>query len=269
MFDNILADVKNMCVDDYVKLYSDELRKFPYYIFGSSDSIDYDIFIDVDFPITKNHTKNSQIIKELETVLLEQLRFRDKKLNLNLIRIENGIIVDCYKGTIDECNNCLYYTYQYHKQDFPNPIERLVERNIDLKCIRTCRELLSFFTRTERRSEIKSALRGNLVDKLNILTTMKLSSIVDIDIERKKGEKLPDVLKVFCFQLAQCEKLIEGIELFTKHDIVDHYCYFEPFLYRSIYTKEDLDMIDTVAYILFEKIKHRIPNMKTLVEHLN
>lgn len=38
-------------------------------------------------------------------------------MNCNLVVVNDGILVDCFKGTVDELNNAILYTYGLHKQE--------------------------------------------------------------------------------------------------------------------------------------------------------
>ena len=89
-----------------------------YYLFGSENSLDYDILVEYD-SIPKDIDKAHAVCKDFNDKLA--LIYTDKKINCNLITIKDNQIIECHKGTIDELNNCLFYTYGLHKQAFPNP----------------------------------------------------------------------------------------------------------------------------------------------------
>jgi len=99
------------------------------YIYGSEDSTDVDI---------------AYIVDELPS-LQECKKFcsADKNENRNLITINNGIITNCYKGTVDELNNAILDTYKLHEQNTELLINRKVGRDIPLKLIRAIRAMLS------------------------------------------------------------------------------------------------------------------------------
>ena len=130
--------------------------KTPFYIFGSENSTDYDVIVSVD-EIPENIDAAHNICKYWNDKLSEILP--DKPLNCNLGVFKDGKLIDVFKGTVDELINVIYYTYDNHKQFFPNPINEPIERDLDEKILRVARFIISFYSRTELRTQIKSALR--------------------------------------------------------------------------------------------------------------
>lgn len=199
-----------------------------HYVHGSSNSTDIDIIYVFDYlPST-----------------VECKKFCDGKGNKNgnIIVINDGIVIASYKGTIDEVNNSLFRTYPLHKQEFPLLITRTVERDIILKDIRVIRKILSTFTRTQYRTEVKKALRGSWQDKLNLLKNLDYYSI-DLD-NLEKSSKI-DLLKSFAFQIGQALALHNGVELYTKNEIREYFPDLENYIQR----------IDTPINVMVEYIK--------------
>ena len=135
-----------------------------YYFFGSGDSSDYDVLVRVDH-IPANVDAAHDICKSFNQLLAE--KYTDKAINSNLCVIEDGRITRVFKGTCDELTNCLFYTYGLHVQEYACPVVSPVIRDVDEKILRVARFILTFFSRTELRSEIKKALRGDLTEKYN------------------------------------------------------------------------------------------------------
>lgn len=201
-------------------------------IFGSGSSQDYDIMFWVDeLPETIHERK--LLTKTFEDQFTDEYirsqKLKNKPLNGNLAVAKNGTMVDVYKGTIDECNNSCYQTYDLHKQFHPNQITRNIERDVWLKILRTARVLLSFYSRTEIRSEVKKALKGDALDKLEILKGINIIK----QPPSNKNIKLVDIYKTIAFQLGQTNALYFGEELYTKEDIIKNYKELEPFLNRE------------------------------------
>jgi hypothetical protein len=179
-----------------------------YFQIGSEDSLDKDMLYVVDeIPSIAEAKKICDVGEE----------------NRNLIKIEDGIVVDCYKGSPDETNNALWMTYSLHPQDFPLPIERKVERIILLKLIRASRIVISYYSRTLYRPEVKAALRSyQTLERLKVLAELDFGA-----------EKLSvDAYKSIAFQLGQCLALIEGEELYSKSAISTYFPVLEPYLKR-------------------------------------
>jgi hypothetical protein len=198
-----------------------------YYIHGSEDSTDKDIIY---------------VFDELPS-LAECKAFCDGRgiENGNIVVIKNGVIASSFKGSIDEVNNGLFYTYKLHKQEFPLIIERAVERDVILKDIKVVRKILSTFTRTQYRTTVKSALRGSWQDKIEILKELDYKSV---DFSQLQKASKADILKSFAFQIGQALALHQGVELYTKSDIGNYFPKLKGYLKRS---EEQIDTI--IEYI--------------------
>jgi hypothetical protein len=202
---------------------------FPYILFGSGDSTDYDILVMVP-RISPVIQENKIFLDRLDEELSEI--FTDKPVNANLGVAKDGVLVDCHKGTTDELNNVLYYTYHLHEQSFPNPVKRPVERDLGVKAERACRVILSFFSRSDKRTEIKMALRSGLDVKIKVLSNIDF--LMDQDFGTKK-DKVEDIYKTIAFQLGQVFCLVDDKEpySYTKSDISKVYPGLKTFLYRE------------------------------------
>lgn len=176
-----------------------------FYTHGSEDSLDVDIYFDI------HHLKNFSF--EQKKVLCKQLS-DEHQANGNLICIEDGQVVDVFKGTIDEVNNSLLDTYCLHQQKFPNPIHVRKERDVVLKWVRVIRGILSHCSRTKYRVLVKKAINSNSInDRLAAISQIDFTQIDDF-VKNPKSE----VYKFVVFQMAQYIGLLEGIEVFTKSD---------------------------------------------------
>lgn len=192
-------------------------------IHGSENSLDIDAYILV------NKSYENQAAKELCAKFPE--------LNANLIQVENGKVVWCYKGTIDECNNSILETYSLHKQEIDNPVTNKVERNYGLKMLRTIRGLLSYCSRTQYRESVKKALQsGDLNKKIEVLKTLDLTEITEFD----KNSKI-EAYKFFAFQMGQSLALLQdNVELFTKNSVANYYPELTEYLSRKDTSVENL-----------------------------
>lgn len=230
-----------------------------FYLFGSENSQDYDVLVSVDF-IPKDIDKAHNLCKYYNYKLNETL-LTDKELNCNLAIFKNGEIVEVFKGTVDELNNVLYYTYSNHKQYFPNPIKNPVERDIDEKILRVSRFIITFYSRTSLRPEIKNALRGNIIDKLNVL---KKIDFVKMNEFPGKKEKLEDIYKVLAFQFGQTFSLIDGFEpdSYTKNGIIKNYPDLGNFLNRVNITNYDLKILNIYLDRFISLIESKLGKIK-------
>ena len=211
----------------------DKYKIKEYTIFGSDDSSDVDVMFYIDT------LPELQICRQIATEA-SSLIVTDREVDVNLCSVSNGIVTDCMKGTIDEVNNMIFFTHGLHAQEHYVPIQSLVARNIECKAARALRGILSFISRTEYREIVKSALRGNVEDKIKALRSIKLEKLSNLGKDKLVIE---DFYKLFTFQVGQCIPLIEdGIELYTKKDISVHYPIFEPYLYRMLDVFPDIDI---------------------------
>ncbi len=213
----------------------------PFYIFGSENSQDYDVIVSVD-SIPQNIDAAHNICKYWNDKLSKILT--DKPLNCNLGIFTNGTLVDCFKGTVDELINCIYYTYQNHKQYYPNPITNPIVRDIDEKILRVSRFLITFYSRTNLRPQIKAALRGDLKLKLNILRQIDFIKMTDFP---GKKEKVEDIYKVIAFQFGQVFSLIDNHESdsYTKNGIIKNYPDLSNVINRSSISNSDLEILNS------------------------
>jgi hypothetical protein len=230
-----------------------------HYLFGSRTSLDTDIMIVIDkMPATVKECQ--ELCKKHEEELQPDY---DKKVNTNLCVIEDGIVVDVFKGTVDEVNNSVYRTYDFHQQKFPLKIEVMVQRDVGLKFMRAARIILSFLSRTEHRKEVKRALRGDFNDKLDVLESIDLSAITDLGT---KKVSLLDFRKMMVFQLGQAHLLAVQIQAYTKGEVAN----VSAMAYNALFRKEMSDfelywLRDFQSRFIYTG-RALIPNMKTLKE---
>ncbi|KAL6073078.1 hypothetical protein QOT17_005050 [Balamuthia mandrillaris] len=146
--------------------------------------------------------------------------------NRNLFRVEEGVVVACFKGLPDEGNNSILSTFGYHQQRHPLPITRKVKRLVPLKVVRAVRALLSRVTRTQYRAKVKQALRQHdLCARLACLRQVSFAQVEFLDtIEEAKAIAL---------QLGQTIALMAGRELYTKGEVGQMFPALQPFLQRQ------------------------------------
>ncbi len=230
-----------------------------FYLFGSENSRDCDILVNID-TIPKNIDKAHDICKKFNDEL--SLLLPDKQpLNCNLITLKNNKIINCFKGTCNEINNSLYYTYNLHKQFYPNPILTPVEQDLNEKILRVARFVLTFFSRTELRKEIKEALRGNLILKLAVLKKIDFTKMTEFSLKKESKE---NIYKIIAYQLGQYESIKTGYEAesYTKNGIIKKFPDLENLINRRTITENDLNILNYHLYILITYIEDNITNLR-------
>lgn len=230
-------------------------------IFGSENSLDYDVMVFIDsIPaiVDDGHTLCKFYNAELSKILT------DRELNTNLAVIKDGHIIDVFKGTVDEVNNSLYYTYDNHTQYHERVITAPINRDIDKKLLRVYRNIVSYFSRSELRSVVKPALRGNLYDKIEVL------KIIDFDLMRdiNKKDSMHNIYKIIAFQYGQIFSLIDGFESdsYTKNGIIRSYPDLSRMINRETLSESDYLTLNSYRDRLIRITEERIGQMKTLVE---
>ena len=163
-------------------------------------------------------------------------------MNINLAVLSDGIVAWVLKGIPDETNNSVFRTYHLHKQYHPLEIQRLVPRDIEKKIIRATRAILSLLTKSERRHNVKNALKAN---QLYIrLDALKSSCFPKLDFKQSQ-EDLTEIAKTIAFQLGQTMALVkENTELYTKTQVATYDPRLQPYLMRE--TGCDLEILTQV-----------------------
>ena len=198
------------------------------YIHGSEDSIDVDTYYWVDeLPPTIQECKTWCESREGENANLFTI-------HTEIVGEQYSSVVDkVYKGVPDEVNNSLLRTYDLHNQESSLPPGlHYVQRDKFIKYIRSVRIILSHLSRSQYRSNVKSALSGgDWKFKLNTLLSIPLA---DIDFSTLNHRMTPeDIKKVIAFQIGQSIGLMDGYEYYTKSEIADAYPILRQFLYRD------------------------------------
>lgn len=206
------------------------------YIHGSEDSLDLDVIYVFESIPTFKEAQSFCSLDEIE--------------NRNIVVIEDGKVIWCFKGTVEEINNGIFFTYPLHKQEHQLIITKLVERDTLIKTVRVVRCVLSHLSRTSYRENVKKALKSSS-------WSLKLNTIKDIDLSKindfgNKGNRT-DILKIFAFQIGQISSLLDGKELYTKSSIANEY----PDLKKYLYREENTTLNDMNVYLdkLIKKIE--------------
>lgn len=222
--------------------------------FGSADSTDNDILEFVTLSIPLHECK--QIAHE------EKL----KGVDINFATTKNGIIDWCFKGTVDELNNCILDTYHLHEQDYDSPVTERAERDIGIKALRAIRGILSYSSSTEMRPMIKNALRStSIIEKLNTvkyLCSKDYESSFQAFIFQNPKTSTIDLFKFLAVQIVQTMALIDGTELYTKQGyneyMQDKYPEFSRIVIKAIDRVASYDTMDAVEIkkliIMFEDL---------------
>jgi len=201
---------------------------YPYYFFGSPNSVDVDVMI--DHPEASSRESDSMIAHALKHNYPET-----ESWNMNIIRISGGIVVDSIpnKGSADSANNSLYQTFQYHDQSFAFPIDRLVVRNLPLAVVKCVNASILWFKDTDMHHEYKERLRpalmsGKWADSVDLLPTLNFEKPFTDDMITNGN-----IYKSLAFNIGQTVALFCGVEVYTKGELGNFYPEINPLLMRE------------------------------------
>lgn len=187
------------------------------YKFGSKQSLDNDLLYIVDCIGTIEECKK----------MAENLQETSDD-DINFAVLENRQLVNVYKGTPDEVNNSLFKTFFNFEQYYNERPVDLTIRNVSLKISRCLRIIMSFLSRTSDRKNIKNLLKSeNVFYQLKYLFDFNFENINDFN---KKNFTTEQIYKKIFFQIGQTMTLINGIEVYSKKGIINHYDVFEKYL---------------------------------------
>jgi len=233
-------------------------KRIRYNIFGSEDSLDTDIMVAIDeIPSIADCKKMEE---KYETIFSKIF----KEPNLNFCVVNDNIIIDVYKGTVDEVNNSVYTTYSLHNNEQKCLVGRNVERDILLKAFRVMRVLLSFLSRTEYRTKVKDQLKsGDLQSQIDFLLTMNL---VEFEKMHPKYNNI-DIYKTYVFQLLQIYHLLNGKECYTKTDL----CYCVPKEYSDVIQRKEVEswVMAKIFNDLLKEVKKKLEERNDYKEFKN
>lgn len=186
---------------------------FPYYFFGSHNSLDVDVL--VDHPETSNEAVDA----------IKLLHPATKDWNMSLIGIENGRIVRTMprRGSPDAVHNSLYYTYNIHaqKQVYELPLQAPVQRHI-LLAIDGCIRNLLIVTKAPGVKTFYNKIVSPVLNKGDWFERLELLLRLDYDTayHPDKPARNLGLYKSLAFDVGQTLSLIKGIELYTKDLVI-------------------------------------------------
>lgn len=190
-------------------------------IFGSSNSLDVDMVVPV--PPTwmdeKKHTGLLYCNKLKEQIQQMHPTMANKDLDVNIVVVQDGVIVWCLKGSSDETNNAVFYTYKFHTQEHSCLVARPIARNVQAKIERTCRTITSFFKRSAHRAQCAKALKSQDVStQLSFLQGLNFAKVCwqistkDLCVQYANRKKC-----TYCTHCTQCNAQCTLFALMCNH----------------------------------------------------
>jgi len=189
---------------------------FPYYFFGSPNSVDIDVMI--DHPMAKNLHIDKQIVAELKATYPAI-----ETWDINLVRIANDQIVYAQKGLADCCHNSLYKTAGFHSQNFEIPLKVPVKRNLPL-AVADCVVTLLMATKKKPHKEFYEKEVSPALKSPEWAVRTSVLATVDFDIPfNDVVSENSKYLKSLAFDLGQTISLLNGIEIYTKQEVIENH----------------------------------------------
>jgi hypothetical protein len=200
-------------------------------IHGDPESRDLDICClidpaeDITLPVSKEfeHRLRDEVNEFLQ---LDQ----GKQLDINIIQVENGDIVRSKKGNPVDTQNIIYYTYQFHQQKYPNPLNRPPLSNLGLKQLAIEKFIIDY---TEEFLGKETYLRDKKVRK-DVYTDLPRRSayarsliprLMEI-VPNLENQRLLEAMKSLTFKLLQFHLIDHSInpDYYRKRGIIDLFC---------------------------------------------
>jgi len=211
------------------------MSEINFQVFGSQDSVDVNVIVFLDSLPNKDESKKLCDFYKLaiKRTYFNILSYKlDRVIDINLGVLKKGILIDVFKGSVDEINNSLFYTYNYHKnlQLYIQQIDKPIKRDIHNKMLRSSRIILSLLSRTNYNILVKEVLKTNLKAQVNLIQKIDLSKIQDFGIKNQTNK---DVLKTITFQMCQTIALSSGFDIYSKSSISVMFPTVKKFIYRS------------------------------------
>jgi len=210
-------------------------------VFGSPSSRDVDVVVAVDFDPAPRPERISWlhgVCKAMAREVGEALGVSSERVNINLARVESGVIVECFKGIPDELNNAVLATYSLHRQLHPCIVSRPVPRDVPLKVLKASRKVLTWFAKTSLRRALLPILRSSdprrYAEGLHMIASRRdglAAALKEMDADQLKG---------VAFQVGQTLLLVRGVEVYTKEEVAEALRELKPFLFREPYTEVEL-----------------------------
>lgn len=223
---------------------------YKYYRFGSHDSIDIDVLVE--------HDKSTGEEKDKDLIsILKAKHASIANWNINIIAIENGVVVKSIpsKGSPDGVNNSLFHTYCYHEQKFKLPLTRKVDRDVRQAIEKCLTAIFTFYKGTKLKELYKSIpkeVKNGNSDFTNRIEWLNKINFNNIPYEESVDNT--NAYKAIAFHIGQTISLIDGVEVYTKRDLIERHPQLSSIIKRD--NQSDLNELNNKLRDLVKKIIH-------------
>lgn len=218
-------------------------------VFGSKDSKDIDVLVFME-SLPPTETSKKLCVKyrnDIKEIYLKNNIILEREIDVNLGVLNNGVLESVFKGSYDEVNNSLLYTYNYHGilQLYPQQITSPLKRDVTLKMLRSSRIILSLLSRTIHRNKIKKALKSDFSTQIELLKNIDLSKITDFGNKNGSNE---DIYKKLVFQMGQTLALSSGFDIYSKSSISGMFPSISKLMNRESLNFNDLNALELLKF---------------------
>lgn len=249
------------------------------YLYGSNDSKDFDIFVQISrIPDDEDH----EDLEDIKEGVIEGLRrsiprlkgTRDidaKSMNVDLSFVhidEDSKVMDwCEYDNLAEANNCLLTTFDHHRFNTraydEAPVQAALTQNVSLKLVKNLRTILTCLSRTEYRQEVKRLLKeGSFAERIEFIAEFVSSNKLQGVESFNKNLNDQEITKDLAFCFIQLHALMQGFEVFTKRDACMNY----PDLAKYILRTEGSDDLEALESFIFEIFTDLSSNLEIFSE---
>jgi hypothetical protein len=237
--------------------------EYKYYRFGSEDSIDLDLLIE--------HPDSTG--RESDTGLILKITEKHSNLsnaNINIIKIEDHTVIHSIpsKGSPDAVHNSLFYTYHFHHQKFDLPIKVPIKRNLLLAIVRCVRVILTSFKKAKKNKLYRETIRPILRND-SFSNWLKICLKLDFELFNTLSMGEIDLKKKLVFHICQTISLINGIEIYTKKDLINHHPDVEDIINRIASTTSSQKIYEKTNLLLKQIENLEIKELTNNILELN
>lgn len=207
--------------------------------YGSYDSTGKDICILTSDSLTENEVNSlCSEIKGMKSIA---------------VSVKNGVVSWCSRGLKDEINNAILSTYHLHRQKYPCPITKYLERNSFDKIFYVA-SYFNFFI-------LNPNIDLNTVNlkppkDIDLILTSFLSGKILENNKLIENTAFLDNCKFIAFQLIQLHALLyEKIEIFTKSDAIKYEPNLRDYISRI---NSSVEILNDFKDSVFELIKEEL-----------
>lgn len=227
---------------------------FKHIIFGSHDSRDMDIFVEVPY-MPKDFQKRIEVVATFRSMF--RAYYPDKNIDINYGTVNDGIITECHKGLASITNNACYNQYAFHTQAYDNFITKELKIELDKKMVFNLKFLFEWIHQIDSLKNVfVETISSDFIDTplsglLDVYASIDFSKEYDYASLNLGGQE--SAIKTLYYPMFQNMAFFEGYNAYSKSELVSLYPESKKFLYRQ--KTLDFSYLNVVRDFLVEACK--------------